>query len=117
MASNRDASKDTIESSIGESFEQVLVNLPVYEDTQLFIKKGMKFTWQKIKDTFAEDFKEDLEDQKVYFSIHQSGLYKVVWRYPSFPSADIIHWTVSHTDPETITLSSASGIELTTFRA
>ncbi len=45
MASKRVASKETIESSIGEAIEQTSVNLPIYADTQLFIEKGMKLTW------------------------------------------------------------------------
>ena len=32
-----------------------------------------------------------------------------------FPCADMIHLTVSHTDPETMTLSSVSGTKLVTF--
>lgn len=62
MASKSVASKETAESSTGEAFEQISVDLLVYADTPLFIEKGTKLTWQQIKDTFAEDFKEDSDD-------------------------------------------------------
>lgn len=45
MASKRSASKDTVESSTGKAVEEVLVNFPIYANTQLFIEKGMKLTW------------------------------------------------------------------------
>ena len=44
MASKRDASKEIVESSNGDTVEQVLVSLPVYANTQLFIEKGMMLT-------------------------------------------------------------------------
>jgi len=92
------------------------MNFPVYADTQLFIEKDMNITWQEIKDIFAGSFKEDLEDQQVYVNIHKSSLYKAACSYPTFPCVDIIHWIVSHTNPKTMTLSSASGTQLATFR-
>lgn len=70
------------------------VNLPVYANTHFSIEEGIKSTWQKIKDTFAEDFKEDLEDRHFYIS-----------------------YIISHTYLETVTMSSASRIELTNFNA
>lgn len=116
IAFKRAASKDTIESSTGEADEQVSVNFPVYADSQLFIDKDMKLTWQGIKDIFAGEFKEDLEDQHIYISVHESDLHKVACRYPTLPCADIIHWIVSDTDLEAMTLSNASGIHISNFR-
>jgi len=88
----------------------------VYADTQLFIEKGTTLTWQLIKDTFADEFKADLEDQQVYLSIQRSRLYKVTCKYPTFPCAEIITWIVSHMDEKTMTLSSASERKLATSR-
>lgn len=62
MEPKRVASKGTVESSTGEEVEHMSINIPVYVDSQLFIEKGTKLTWQQIKDNFAEDFKGDLED-------------------------------------------------------
>lgn len=62
MASKGAASKDTVESSTRQEVEQVSVKFPFDEDTQLFIEKGIKLTWKEIKDIFAGDFMEDLED-------------------------------------------------------
>ena len=117
MAFKRVASKETIEISIGELIEQMSVNLPIYADIQLFIEKGTKLTWHQIKGTFADEFKEDLEDRQVYLSIQQWGLYKVACKYPAFLCADIISWIVSHSDEQTMALSSASGQKLATFKA
>lgn len=58
MASKRASSKETIQSSTRESVEQISFDLPFYLDTQVFIKKGSTLTWQQIKDTFVENFKE-----------------------------------------------------------
>lgn len=69
MESKRASWKETVESSIGEAVEQISFDLPVYINTQLFIEKGTKLTWQQIKDTFVEDFKEYLEDHEVYINI------------------------------------------------
>lgn len=115
MASKRVAKKDTVKSSTREPVEKVSVNLPFYADTQLFIKKGMKLTWQEIKDIFARDFKEDKEDWPVYIIIHRLGLHKVACRYLTFPSTNIIHWIVLHTNLDTMTMRSASEIDLSTF--
>lgn len=62
MACKRVASKETTKRSTAEAVEQLLVDLLVYVDTQLFIDKGTTLTWQQIKDTFAKDFKVDLDD-------------------------------------------------------
>ena len=51
--------------------EHVPINFPIYADTQLFIDKDMKITWQEIKDIFVGNFKEDLEDRQVYVNIHK----------------------------------------------
>lgn len=48
----------------------MLVNLPVYVDTHLFIEKGTTLTWKQIKDIFVEEFKEELEDRQVYLNIY-----------------------------------------------
>lgn len=56
------------------------------------------------------------KDRQVYVSIHKSDLYRIACRYPAFPCTDMIHWIVSHTDPETMTLRSVSGTEIATFR-
>ena len=46
MASKRDASKETTDSSTEEVVEKTLLDLPVYGDTQLFIEKGKTMTWK-----------------------------------------------------------------------
>lgn len=77
MVSKRARSKDTMESSIGDVFEQVPMKFPVYADMQLFVEKDMKITWQEIKVIFLGSFKEDLEDRLAYVNIHKSNLYRV----------------------------------------
>lgn len=62
MESKRDASKETTECNAREVVENISVSLLFSVDIQMFIEKGTTLTWQKIKDTFVEDFKEDLED-------------------------------------------------------
>lgn len=109
--------RDTVESSIGDVVEQVLMNLPIYAHTQLLIENDMKITWQEIKDIFASSFKEDMEDRQVFVNIHKLGLYMVSCRYPAFPCTDTIHWIVSYIVAETMTLSSTSGTQLSTFRS
>ena len=115
MDCKRASSKDTIERSTGDVVEEVLMNFLTYANTKKSIEKDMKLTWQEIKDIFAWSFKEYLQDQQVYVKIHRSGLYKVAYKYSTFPCEDIIHWIVSHTDPETMILSSASGTQLSSF--
>jgi len=105
-----------VESNIGDVVEQVAIKFPIYANTQLFIEKDMKITWQEIKDIFASNFKEDLEDHQVYVNIHKSSLYKVTCRYPTFLCMDVIHWVVSHNDLKTMTLSNTNGTQLATFR-
>lgn len=117
MVSKRVGSKENIERSTGDMVEQVPINFPIYADTQLFVEKDMKITWEEIKDIFAGTFNEDLEDRQVYINIHKSDLYRVACRYPAFPCVDIIHWVVSHTDPEMMTLSNTSGTHFSTFRS
>lgn len=53
IPSKRDASNETIESSNGEEIEKISMDLPIYANTQFFIKKGRSLTWQQIKFTFA----------------------------------------------------------------
>jgi len=48
MASKRDGSKGTVESSTGDVVEQGPMTLAVYTDTHLFIEKDIKITWQDI---------------------------------------------------------------------
>lgn len=117
MASKRVGSKDTIGSATGDVVEQMSMRLPIYEDTKIFIDKGIKMKWQGIKDIFSGTFEENLEDRKDYVNIHKFGLYRIACRYPTFPCAYKIHRIVLHTDPETMSLSSVSGIEISTFKA
>lgn len=91
--------------------------LPIYEDTKLFLDKDIKLKWQEVNEAFAGTFREDLEDRQAYVNIHKSGLYWIACRYPAFPCVDMIHWIVSHTVPETMTLSSVSEMKLATFWA
>ena len=93
------------------------MSLPMYIETHMFIEKDIKITWQGINTIFAGNFEENLEDRQVYVNIHKSGLYKVACRYPAFFCAYVIHWIVSHTDPETMVLNNVNGIELATFNA
>lgn len=76
----------------------------------------MNITWQEIKDIFAGSFEEDMEGRQVYVNIQKSGLYMIACRYLVFLCTDIIHWVVSHIDPETMTLSNTSGTQIATFR-
>lgn len=64
MAHKRDTSKDTTKSSISEAVDSMRVNLPLYIDTQLFVKKELDLTWQKVNESFSTKifFEEDLED-------------------------------------------------------
>jgi len=116
MASKREGSNDTVESTTRDVVEQVYMSLPIYEDTNFFIDKEIKIKWQDINDIFSGTFEENMEDHKVYVNIHKSGLYWVACRYPTFPCTDMIHWIVSQTDLEAMVLSSASGKKLAIFR-
>lgn len=62
MAPKKVFSKLTTERSTREEVEHILVNLPICVDTLLFIENGTTLTWQQIRETFARNFKEDLED-------------------------------------------------------
>ena len=88
----------------------------IYEDTKLVADRDIKMKWFDINNTFSGTFEEDLEDRRVYVNIHKSGLYRITCRYPVFPCADMIHWIISHTDPETMVLRSAIRIDIATFR-
>jgi len=70
-----------------------------------------------VNDTFVGTFGEDLEDHQVYVNIHKSRLYQIAYRYPTFPCTDMIHWILSHIDPETMTLRIVSEMKIETFRA
>lgn len=117
MASKRVGSKDTVESETRDAVEKLSMRLHIYEDIKIFIDKDIKMKWQEINDTFSGTFEENIEDRRVYINIHKFGLYRIACRYPTFPCADMIHCIVSHTDPETMALSSASGTKLATFWA
>jgi len=116
MASKRARSKNTVGSETRDAIEQMSMGLPVYKDTKLVIDRDIKMKWQDINNTFSGTFEEDLENRSVYVNIHKSGLYLIACRYPTFPCADMIHYIISHTDPETMMLSSVSGTKLATFR-
>ena len=62
-------------------------------------------------------FGEDFEDRQVYVNIHKSSLYRIACRYSVLPCTNMIHWSISHIDPETMTLSSVSGTKIATFKA
>lgn len=91
MASKRVGSKGTIESTSWDVVKQVYMNLPIYEDTKLFIDKEIKIKWQDINDIISDTFEENLENRRVYVNIHKSGLYRVACRCPTFPFVDMIH--------------------------
>lgn len=91
MASKRERSKDTDESTTGAAIGQVSACLPIYEDTKLFLDKDIMMKWQEVNEAFAGTFGEDLEDLQVYVNICKSGLYRIACRYPAFPSSDMIH--------------------------
>jgi len=91
--------------------------MPIYQDTKLYLDKDIKLKWQEVNEKFAGTYGEDLEDCQVYMNIHKSRLYQIACRYPAFPCADMIHWIVSHTGLETMTLSNVSGTKLATFWA
>ena len=59
---------------------------------------------------------ENMKDRQVYVNTDKSRLYKVACRFPMFLCVDMIHWIVSHTDPEKMVLKSVSGTQLATFR-
>lgn len=116
MASRREGSKDTIISAIGVVVEWVSASLPIYEDTKLVLNKNIKLKWQEVNNAFAGTFGKDLKDFQVNVNIHKSDLYWIACRYPMLPCMDMIHWIVSHIDPETMTLRTVSGMEISTFR-
>lgn len=116
MASKRARSKDIVRSSTRDVVEQVSMSLLVYIETHMFIEKDIKITWQDINTIFTGNFEENLEDWQVYVNIHKSRLYKVACKYHTFLCTDVIHWIISHTDPETMILINVSGVEIPTFR-
>lgn len=63
MVCKRSRLKDNVKRTTRDVVEQVPMDSPIYVDTQCFIEKDMKITWQEIKDIFVASFKEDLEDQ------------------------------------------------------
>ena len=108
MASKRAGSKDTDESATGVAVERVSASLPIYEDTKLILDKDIEFKWKEVNDPFSRTFGEDLEDRQVYVNIHNSNLYWIACRYLAIPCIDMIHWIISHTDPQTMTLRNVS---------
>jgi len=89
--------------------------MSIYKYTNLYLDKEIKMKWQEVNETFAGTFGEELEDHQVYVNIHKSNLYQISCRYPMFPCVDMIHWIISHTDPETMTLRNVSGTKLATI--
>lgn len=63
----------------------------------------------------ARNFKEYLKDCWVYVNVQQLGLHRIAYRYLTFPCANIVSWILSHIDPKTMTLNSASGQRLSSF--
>lgn len=116
MASKRVGSKDTERITIRAAVERVSTSLKIYEDTKLIVNKDIKLKWQEVDDAFVGTFGEDLKDYQVYVNIYKSYLYWIAFRYPVFPCVDMIHWIVSHTDPETMTLISINEMNISTFR-
>jgi len=117
MASKRVGPKDTDRSATGAAVEQVSTSLPIYEDTKLIVDKDIKLKWQEVNDAFTSTFGEYLEDCQVSVNIHKFGLYQIACRYLAFPCMDMMHWIISHTDPEMMTLSSVSRTKIATFKA
>ena len=50
--------------------------------------------WKDINDASSGTFEENIEDHMVYANIHKSALYRIAWRYPVFPCADMIDWSI-----------------------
>lgn len=115
MASKRTGSEDNDGNAARAIVEKVSSSLSIYEDTKLYLDKGIKLKWQEINETFVGTFMEHLKDCQVYVNIHKSSLYWITCRYPAFPCVDMIHRIISHSNPETITLSSVSGTKLATL--
>ena len=82
----------------------------------MFLGKDIKLKWQEVNEAFTSTFKEYLEDRQVYVNINKSGLYQIACKYIVLPCADMIHWIVSHTNTETMTLSIVSRMNIVTFR-
>lgn len=99
-------SKDTDRSETRDAVEWVSTSLLLYEDTKLIVDKDIKMKWYEVNDTFLGTFGEDLENCKVSMNIHKSGLYYIACKYPAFPCTDMMHYIISHTDPETMVLIS-----------
>jgi len=110
-------SNDTDRSATGATVERVSTSLPIYEDTKLIVGKEIKLKWKEVNDAFVGTFWEDLEDCQVYVKIHKSGLYQIACRYPVFACIEMIHYIVSHSYRETMTLSSVTRTEISTIRA
>ena len=62
MASKREGSKETIESTTGYVFEKVYMSFLIYEDTTLFIDKEINIKWKDVNDIFLGIFEDNLED-------------------------------------------------------
>ena len=115
--SKRTTSQDIDGIAVGVGVEQVSSSLSIYEDTKFYLDKDIKLKWQEVNETFAGTFGEDLKGHQVHVNIHKSALYPIACRHHVFPCVDMIHWIISHTDPEMMTLSSVSGKKLETFWA
>lgn len=108
MAFERSGSKDTNRNETRAAAEWVSTSLLIYEDTKKIVDKDINQKWQEVNDAFSGTFGEDLEDREVYVNIHKSGLYMIACKSLVLPCMDMIHWIISHSDPETMTLSSVS---------
>jgi len=106
-----------MEVQLEQCLSGVSASPPIYEDTKLILDKDIKLKWKEVNDAFVSTFWEDLKDHQVYVNIHKYGLYWIACRYPMFPCMDMIHWIVSHTSLEWVTLSSVHGMKIATFRA
>lgn len=115
MASKRAGSQGTDGNVARATVEWVSSSLSIYANTKLYLDRDIKLNWQDVNEEFAGTFEEDLKYCQVYVNIHKSRLYRIACRYPVFPSVDMIHWIISHIDPETMTLSNVSGTKLVTF--
>lgn len=61
MASKREGSQDANRKAAGAVVERVSSNLPIYEDTKLFLGKDIKMKWKEVNEAFAGNFEADLK--------------------------------------------------------
>lgn len=107
--------QDTDGNAPRVTVERASSSLLIYEDTMLYIDKEIKLKWQEVNETFFGTFEEGLEQYEVYMNIDKYDMYQIAWKYPAIPCTDMIHWIISHIDPETMTLNSVSGTKIETL--